>query len=109
MFHNPGCEYPVDCNLVKVGYVKAEGPNDTLHYLWDFTRKPSILVAAAPAASNLTISWDQFEGESNKSIMFSEEPVYSFGIILDRVSLSYVSLTHSGLLAQVGVTCPSLH
>jgi hypothetical protein len=88
MFHNPGCVDKVICNSSKVVYVKAEGRNDTLHYLWDFTQKPSILVAAAPAASTLNISWDQFEGESSKSIKFSEEPIYSFGIVLDRVSQS---------------------
>jgi hypothetical protein len=66
--------------------VKAEGPNDTLHYVWDFTQKPSILMAATSAASKLSISWDQFEAESNKSITFSEDPVYSFGIVLDKVN-----------------------
>ncbi|XP_021938342.1 glycosylated lysosomal membrane protein-like isoform X2 [Zootermopsis nevadensis] len=97
MFHNPGCEHPINCSSFKVGYVKAEGPNDTLHYLWDFTQKPSILVAAAPAGSNLTISWSQFKAGNNKSIMFSEEPVYSFGIVLDRI-WEYNDVNDSGLM-----------
>jgi hypothetical protein len=67
-------------------YVEAEGLNDTLHYLWDFTQKPSIFVAATPVKSHLIISWDQFKGNNNKSITFSEEPIYSFGIVLDKVS-----------------------
>lgn len=84
--HNPGCEYPTNCSNFKVVYVRAEGPCDTLHYLWDFTQKPSILVAATPVKSNLSISWDQFKGENNKSVTFTEDPVYSFGIVLDKVS-----------------------
>jgi hypothetical protein len=67
-------------------YVKAEGLFDTLHYLWDFTQKPSILVVATPITSDLSISWGQFKGENNKSVTFSEDPVYSFGIVLDKVS-----------------------
>jgi hypothetical protein len=43
-------------------------------------------MAATSAASKLSISWDQFEAESNKSVTFSEDPVYSFGIVLDKVS-----------------------
>jgi hypothetical protein len=66
-------------------YVEAEGPNDTLHYLWDFTQKPSIFVAATPVKSRLIISWPQFK-LNNKSVTFSEEPIYSFGIVLDKVS-----------------------
>lgn len=67
-------------------YVRAEGPFDTLHYVWDFTQKPSILVAATSVKSALSIYWDQFKGENNKSITFTEDPVYSFGIVLDKVS-----------------------
>lgn len=86
IFHNPGCEGPTDCSDFKVVYVRAEGPCDTLHYLWDFTQKPSILVAVTPVKSNLSISWEQFKGENNKSVTFTEDPVYSFGIVLDKVS-----------------------
>lgn len=67
-------------------YVRAEGQCDTLHYLWDFTQKPSILVAATSVESHLSISWDQFKGKNNMSVKFNEDPVYSFGIVLDKVS-----------------------
>lgn len=66
--------------------MEAEGLNDTLHYLWDFTQKPSIFMAATSVKSQLNISWDHFKGNNSKSITFSEEPIYSFGIVLDKVS-----------------------
>lgn len=84
--HNPGCEDPTICNDFKLVYVRAEGPSDILHYLWDFTQKPSILVAATPLKSDLSISWDKFKEENNTSIKFSQDPVYSFGIVLNKVS-----------------------
>jgi hypothetical protein len=83
---NPGCDDPTICRSFKLVYVNASGPNDTLHFLWDFTQKPSILVAAAPLTSVMNISWHQFKGECAKAITFTEEPVYSFGIVLDKVS-----------------------
>jgi len=83
--HNPGCEDPTICNNFKLVYVRAEGPSDILHYLWDFTQKPSILVAATPLKSNLSISWEKFKGENKTSIKFSQDPVYSFGIVLDKI------------------------
>ncbi|XP_069697302.1 glycosylated lysosomal membrane protein B-like [Periplaneta americana] len=82
--HNPGCA-PEFCDSVKVLHVSAEGPNDTLHYLWDFTHKPSILVALTPASSHLLIDWINFKDESAKKISFSEKSLYSFGIVLDKL------------------------
>lgn len=95
--HNPGCESPTNCSYFKVVYVKAEGTSDTLHYLWDFTQKPSIFVAATPVKSNLSISWDQLKVKSNKSVTFSEDPVYSFGIVLDKV-WEYNDINDTGLM-----------
>lgn len=95
--YNPGCSDPTICNSVKVVYVEAEGLNDTLHYLWDFTQRPSIFVAATPIKSHLIISWDQFKGNNNKSITFSEEPMYSFGIVLDKL-WEYNDINDTGIM-----------
>lgn len=94
--YNPGCE-PRICDSVKVMHVSAEGPNDTLHYLWDFTHKPSILVAVTPVTSHLKIDWSNFTDESAKKITFGNETLYSFGIVLDKL-WEYNDVNDTGLL-----------
>ncbi|PSN45259.1 hypothetical protein C0J52_10341 [Blattella germanica] len=94
--HNPGCEGSI-CNAFKVIYIRADGPNDTIHHLWDFTQKPTIFIAATSISSKLVISWNQFEEGINKTVMFTEEPVYSFGIVLDKI-WEYNDVNDTGLL-----------
>ncbi|KAG8036981.1 hypothetical protein G9C98_004303 [Cotesia typhae] len=42
---NPGCGRVCDEKSLTTLHLKAEGPNDTLHYLWDFVGNPSVLLA----------------------------------------------------------------
>ncbi|XP_049791117.1 glycosylated lysosomal membrane protein-like [Schistocerca nitens] len=83
---NPHCTL-AQCNTshYSVVYVKAEGPNDTLHYVWDLTAKPSVLLALTDKDSNLTIDWRGFIDGEDGSLTFSTDPLYSFGIIIDKV------------------------
>lgn len=83
---NPGC--PSDrCNdsVVEVIHVRADGPNDTLHYVWCFYNKPTLLTALTSHAANLSVSWKDFP-DSKRSITFTTEPHYSFGVLINQVN-----------------------
>ena len=86
---NPGCP-PDRCNdsVVEVIHVRADGPNDTLHYVWCFHNKPTILLALTSHAANLSVSWEDFP-ENKSSINFTSEPHYSFGVLINQVKLSF--------------------
>ncbi|KAK2588272.1 hypothetical protein KPH14_004295 [Odynerus spinipes] len=66
-------------------YLRAEGSNDTLHYLWDFGGKPSILMALTSPAATLNITCEDFLLRKNNSITFSQDPIYTIGIIINRI------------------------
>ncbi|XP_076657599.1 glycosylated lysosomal membrane protein A [Halictus rubicundus] len=82
---NPECG-PLckDTNLTTV-YLRADGLNDTLHYLWDFGGNPSILLALTSPSAFLNISWEDFIAKKKNSITFTEEPVYTFGIVINKI------------------------
>ncbi|KOC69813.1 Lysosomal protein NCU-G1 [Habropoda laboriosa] len=82
---NPDCgTICKDKNLTTV-YLRADGPNDTLHYLWDFDGNPSVLLALTSPSASLNISWEHFLAKRKDSIVFTEEPVYTFGVILNKI------------------------
>lgn len=82
---NPDCgALCKDTNLTTV-HLRADGPNDTLHYLWDFRGNPSVLLALTSPAASLNISWEDFLARRNNSITFSEEPVYTFGVVINKI------------------------
>lgn len=66
-------------------YIKAGGLNDTLHYLWDFGGKPSILMALTSTTATLNISCEDFIQRKNMSVTFSEDPTYTVGIIINKI------------------------
>ncbi|XP_053972558.1 glycosylated lysosomal membrane protein-like [Hylaeus volcanicus] len=82
---NPDCgSLCKDRNLTTV-YLRADGPNDTLHYLWDFGGNPSILLALTSPSASINISWEDFIARKKNSIMFTEKPVYTFGIVINKI------------------------
>lgn len=66
-------------------YLRAEGLNDTLHYLWDFGGKPSIFMALTSPFAELDVACDDFIQRKYNSVAFSEEPTYNIGIIINRI------------------------
>nr|CAD7452824.1 unnamed protein product [Timema tahoe] len=83
---NPGCNPDAGyCDKVTLVHVRADGPNDTLHYLWGFTGKPSIILALTSPNATLTINWKDFIFASVQAIEFSEKPVYSFGLVVNKI------------------------
>ncbi|XP_071449818.1 glycosylated lysosomal membrane protein B-like [Hetaerina americana] len=96
---NPGCDH--DCNRTMLLYVRADGPNDTLHYLWDFTGKPSVLLALTSPSANLSISWSDFLWNiKDTSLNFTESPMYSFGMVIDKI-WEFNDLNDTGSITSV--------
>lgn len=83
-------------------HLGADGPNDTLHYLWDFIGNPSVLLALTPPSTSLNISWEDYLTRGDKSLHFSEKPVYTFGVIINKVTLS---LLYSLLSRCLMISC----
>jgi hypothetical protein len=82
----------------------ANGPNDTLHYLWDFVDKPSVLMALSPTSTSLHIKWDDYLAKKPGSVVFKGEVTYTFGVIINKVILqSSASLLLHCLRAASGL------
>lgn len=79
---NPECG---DKQSFSVYYTKAEGPNDTLHYFWDFWRKPTVFVALTPKSDDVHFDCDNFEKNGNNSFYFGSDPLYTFALVLNKV------------------------
>lgn len=61
-------------------------PNDTIHYLWDFTYKPTMLMAVTDPSAVLSINWTKYLSDDPvKSIKFSQKPSYTYGFTVEKV------------------------
>ncbi|XP_012257715.2 glycosylated lysosomal membrane protein B-like [Athalia rosae] len=97
---NPGCgSICVEKNLT-TAYIFCEGPNDTLHYIWDFTGKPSVLFAVTSPTAQLQIDWEMFLWGKESSVKFSEPAKYSFGLVVDKI-YEFNDLDDTGLINTV--------
>ncbi|KAK9507482.1 hypothetical protein O3M35_007334 [Rhynocoris fuscipes] len=82
---NPGCTHQCDNSTILV-HVTADGINDTLHHIWDFTSKPTVFLALTPPNTELTIDWDNFLWNGKPgSVKFSNEVTYSFSVVFDKI------------------------
>ncbi|KAI8433977.1 hypothetical protein MSG28_012128 [Choristoneura fumiferana] len=64
-------------------YIRADGDNNTVHHLWDFTRgAPTMITAVTGLNSSLTVSWFKDKPEN---FLFSEEPMYSFAMAIPEI------------------------
>lgn len=85
--YNPGCTSECS-NLLKLAYVRAEGDNDTVHYLFDFTMKPSLVVVTSVKDSVVAIDYEKLKTKGpDNTISFSNVPIYVFGTVLNYVSI----------------------
>uniref|UniRef100_T1I3Y6 Lysosomal transcription factor n=2 Tax=Rhodnius prolixus TaxID=13249 RepID=T1I3Y6_RHOPR len=81
---NPGCQ--TICNSTVLVHVAADGINDTLHHIWDFTRKPTIFLALTPLNTELIIDWDNFLSKNEKgAVKFSNDVIYAFSLVFDKI------------------------
>ncbi|XP_034184401.2 glycosylated lysosomal membrane protein [Osmia lignaria lignaria] len=94
---NPDCGST--CNEINstTVYLRADGPNDTLHYLWDFDGNPSVLLALTSPTGFLNISWDDFLMNKKNSVTFTEKPIYSFGVVINKI-IEFNDANDTGLI-----------
>lgn len=59
------------------------GENDTLHYVWDLSRQPSVLVALCERDANVSINWNETDV---KTVQFTIKPKYTMSFVLTKVS-----------------------
>ncbi|XP_034241250.1 glycosylated lysosomal membrane protein B-like [Thrips palmi] len=94
---NPGCNENPRCNSsVEVVHVRADGPNDTMHYVWCFHSEPTVLVALTSHEANLSVSWQDFPNASS-SVSFTSQPFYSFGVLMSQI-YEFNDINDTGLL-----------
>lgn len=74
----------MDSNITLL-HVQATGENDTLHYIWDLNRQPSVLVALCDRNTNVTFNWPATLQDAVK-IEFSPSPKYTMSFVLTKVS-----------------------
>lgn len=84
---NPGCAASGSriCNSSKLIYVRGDNHNTSIHYVWDFNRKPTFLMALTPLTVNMSVNWSKFEHYESNSITFTAPATYIFGVILDQI------------------------
>lgn len=89
---NPGCPDNIcdqndQANAITVVHIKAIGSTNCLHYVWDFTGSPTVLMALTPLNTSLTINWRHFMDADLQSVTFSKKPIYTSAVIITRVIL----------------------
>ncbi|KAF7991239.1 hypothetical protein HCN44_002801 [Aphidius gifuensis] len=96
---NPGCGEKI-CDNITTFYLRADGVNDTLHYLWDFYKRPSLFLAVTTTSSNLTINWNSYLSDKNDSIKFTEAPIYTFGFVINKI-IEFNDTNDTGMIDKV--------
>ncbi|XP_026669452.1 glycosylated lysosomal membrane protein A-like [Ceratina calcarata] len=94
---NPDCGVRCQEKNITTVYLRADGPNDTLHYLWDFDGNPSVLLALTSTSAYLNISWDDYLAKKRNSVTFTEEPAYTFGVVLNKI-IEFNDVNDTGLI-----------
>lgn len=89
---NPNCPTtvcpPNEDDKITLIHIKADGDNDTLHYIWDLTRQPTVLVALCERGTNVTIQWDKLLKDAG-AVNFTTKPKYTMSFVLTKVSAKH--------------------
>lgn len=78
---NPNCT--VHCDTLQVVHIQADSEIDRLHYIYDFTGKPAVLIAKSDKNSLLEIDWLDFINSVEKSIRIIPKPTYTFSSFIN--------------------------
>lgn len=78
---NPNCT--IDCDTLHVVHIQADSDTDRLHYIYDFTGKPAVLIAKADKNSLLEIDWVDFKNAGEKSVRINPQPSYTFSSFIN--------------------------
>jgi len=86
---NPGCVMADHCsNITKLVYIRSDGDNDTVHFVFDFTMKPSLVVLITAKDAMLQVNYKL--DEEDYSINFTKTPKYTFASVFNNVSKYYL-------------------
>lgn len=80
----PNCDYPLY-------YTRAQGPNDTLHYIWDFAGKPTMFVALTEPNATAVFNWTDYAADK-QSVGFDSTPEYTFALVFNKVRVIKLSV-----------------
>uniref|UniRef100_A0A1B6E8L9 Lysosomal protein NCU-G1 n=1 Tax=Clastoptera arizonana TaxID=38151 RepID=A0A1B6E8L9_9HEMI len=83
---NPDCQLP-QCNnsSIILIHVKAVGEKDVLHHIWDFSGKPSVMLAVTSPNTSIEIDWDNFIFGMADSVKINPRPTYTYSVVLDEI------------------------
>lgn len=103
---NPNCS---DCTSEQtLVYIKAEGPKDTIHQVWDFTTgAPTIIYAISSHNSSMSIEWDRQEpikfalNDSKYSFAASIDKIYEYNDLKDIGHIDPSSMQHEHSLRRM--------
>jgi hypothetical protein len=84
---NPYCNLENNCDGITVVYIKSQAENDTVHYIWDFTGIPGIIIAKTDINSSMIIDWNKFMENTEQSISFNSTPHYIFSAMISKIYL----------------------
>lgn len=80
---NPGCQMEDHCSkLSKLTYIRADGDNDTIHFVLDATLKPSLVVIITNRDAVIQVN---YTSETENSINFTETPLYTFASVFNNL------------------------
>ncbi|XP_014670233.1 PREDICTED: glycosylated lysosomal membrane protein A-like [Priapulus caudatus] len=84
---NPNCTEDLcrlannDSSYNNLVHVRADGQDDSIHYLWSSIGAPTFLVVRTELSSQLQIDWTALlSNESANSITFSSPPLFAFAV-----------------------------
>ena len=85
---NPGCSTqldPTQCEeSITFVHIQAESSDNTLHYFWDFTGFPSLMIAKTEKNSSLIIDWNNFIVGRPRTVVLSSDPSFVFASVIHR-------------------------
>lgn len=83
---NPGCLIKdTSSEVSKVTYIRADGENDTVHFLLDISRTPSLAIIKTSKDAVIQANYTGFLMDSK--IEFTESPLYIFSTVFNKVRI----------------------
>ncbi|VVC30343.1 Lysosomal transcription factor, NCU-G1 [Cinara cedri] len=77
---NPGCK--VDhCSSLNLAYIRSDGDNDTVHFLFDFTEKPSLVILTSAKDSVIKVNYTA----TIETLKFTKTPLYTFATVFNNL------------------------
>lgn len=66
-------------------HVAATGPVDMIHFVWDFSHKPTVFLFRTPVNASVLIDWKKQRRKAGNYIHFTSTPSYSAALVINRV------------------------